>query len=59
MARHVRVQEMVAAEAAADMLSAFQKRRWLRPEMEAATPTTPARSPNITKNPVAAFPIGK
>lgn len=50
---------MAAAEAAAGKLSAFQWRRWLRPEMAAATPTTPAIMANVTKNPVAAFPIGK
>ena len=59
MARHVMVQEMVAAVAAADKLPASQWRRWLRPEIAAATPTTPASMANVTKKPVAAFPIGK
>lgn len=59
MARQVRAQAMVAAEAADGKLSWFQKRTWLNPEMTDATPTTPAIKAKVTKNPVAAFPIGK
>lgn len=50
---------MMAAEAAACKLSIFQQRMWLNPERVDATPTTPAIKANTTKNPVAAFPIGK
>lgn len=32
---------------------------WLNPERADATPTTPEIKANTTKNPVAAFPIGK
>lgn len=59
MARRVRVQAMVATEAAAGKLSAFQARIWLIPANAEAAPTTPAIKANVTKNPVAAFPIGK
>lgn len=59
MARSVRVHAMVAAAAAEGRLSDVQERRWLSPEMAEATPTTPAIKANVTKNPVAAFPIGK
>lgn len=59
IARRVRLQAMAEAEAAAGKLSKFQKRRWLSPEMTEAMPTTPAIRENITKKPVAAFPIGK
>lgn len=50
---------MVATEEAADKLSESQYRRWFNPEMADAIPATPAIKPNMTKNPVAAFPIGK
>lgn len=50
---------MVAAEAAAGKLSKFQKRTWFNPDITDATPTTPAIKENVTKNPVAAFPMGK
>lgn len=59
MARTVRLQAIVAAEAADGKLSMFQWRMWLSPERTDATPTTPAIKANTTKNPVAAFPIGK
>lgn len=59
MARSVRLQAMIAAEAAAGRLSMFHLRIWLSPERTDATPTTPAIRENTTKNPVAAFPIGK
>lgn len=59
MARTVRVQAIVAAVAAAGKLPTVQERMWLRPEIVEAAPTTPASNANITKNPVAAFPIGK
>lgn len=59
MARSVRVQATVAAEEAANELSEFQYRRWFKPEMADAIPITPASKENMTKNPVAAFPIGK
>ena len=59
MARRVRLQAMAAVEAAEGKLSMFQKRTWLSPEMTDAMPTTPAIRANKTKNPVAAFPIGK
>lgn len=59
MARRVRLQAMAAALAAAGMLSRFQKRRWFSPEKTEAMPTTPAIRENVTKKPVAAFPIGK
>lgn len=55
----MRVQAIVAAAAADGKLSYVQERRWLSPEMAEATPTTPAIKANVTKNPVAAFPIGK
>ena len=59
MARRVRVQAIVAAVAAAGKLSVVQERTWLTPEIAEAAPTTPAIKANVTKNPVAAFPIGK
>lgn len=59
IARRVRAQAIAAAEAADGKLSAFQERIWLTPAMTDATPTTPAIKANVTKNPVAAFPIGK
>lgn len=59
MARSVRVQAMVATEAADGKLSAVQDRIWLIPDIADAAPTTPASKENVTKNPVEAFPIGK
>ena len=59
MARSVRVQAMVATEAADGKLSEVHERIWLIPEIADAAPTTPASKANVTKNPVAAFPIGK
>lgn len=59
MARTVRVHAIVAAVAAAGKLPTVQERMWLRPEIVEAAPTTPASNANVTKNPVAAFPIGK
>lgn len=59
MARRVRVQATAAAETAVGKLSKPQLRRWCSPEMAEATPTTPANNANTTKNPVAAFPMGK
>ena len=59
MARRVRVQAMVPAAAADGKLSELHSRMWLRPEITEAAPTTPAIRANVTKNPVAAFPIGK
>ncbi|KAK7848062.1 hypothetical protein CFP56_005576 [Quercus suber] len=58
-ARTVRDQAIAAAEAADGKLSAVHKRIWLIPDITAATPTTPAIIAYVTKNPVAAFPIGK
>lgn len=59
MARAVRVQAIAATVAADGKLSAVQERRWLSPDIADAAPTTPAIKANMTKNPVAAFPIGK
>ena len=59
MARTVRVQAIAAAAAADGKLSECQARRWLSPTIADATPTTPAIIAYVTKNPVAAFPIGK
>lgn len=59
MASRVRLQAIVAAEAVAGKLSTSQKRRWFTPVMTDATPTTPAIMANSTRNPVAAFPMGK
>ena len=59
MASRVRVQATKAIEAADDKLLAFHKRIWLIPAIADATPTTPAIRANVTKNPVAAFPMGK
>lgn len=59
MARRVRVQAMAAAVAADGKLSAVQERIWLIPEIAEAAPTTPAINANVTKKPVAAFPMGK
>lgn len=50
---------MVAAEAAPGKLSAVQMRTWFKPAMQDAAPTTPAIKAKVTKNPVAALPIGK
>ena len=59
MARTVRVQAIAAAEAADGKLSGVHKRIWFIPAIAEATPTTPAIKANVTKNPVAAFPMGK
>lgn len=59
IARTVRLQAIIAAVAADGKLWAFQARIWLNPDNADATPTTPASKANMTKNPVAAFPIGK
>lgn len=59
IARRVRVHAIAAAEAAEGKLSMLQSRRWLTPAMEDAIPTAPAIRANVTKKPVAAFPIGK
>lgn len=59
MASRVSDQAIIAAETAAGMLSRCHDRTWLTPAMAEATPTTPAIKENTTKNPVAAFPIGK
>lgn len=59
IARRVRVQAIAAAEAADGKLSIFQERTWLIPAKAEATPTAPAIKANVTKKPVAAFPIGK
>lgn len=52
-------QAMVAAETAAGRLAVFHDCRWLAPAITEAAPATPAIKANITKNPVAALPIGK
>lgn len=39
--------------------SAVQEGTWLSPDIADATPTTPAIKENVTKNPMATFPIGK
>lgn len=59
MASSVRDQAMAAAVSADGKLSAFQLRIWFIPAIADAAPTTPAIKANITKNPVAALPIGK
>lgn len=59
MASRVKVQATPAIEAADGKLLAFHERIWLKPAIADATPTTPARIANVTKNPVAAFPMGK
>lgn len=59
MAKRVSVQAIVATATAAGLLTASHDRRYTKPEMHEAPPTTPAIKENITKNPVAAFPIGK
>lgn len=59
MARTVRAHAMEATDAADGKLSEVHERIWLRPEINDPTPTTPAIKANVTKNPVAAFPIGK
>lgn len=50
---------MKATEAADGKLSEVHERIWLSPEINDPTPATPAIKANVTKNPVAAFPIGK
>lgn len=59
MARRVRVHAIKAEDDAEGKLSLFQSRMWLNPDKAEAAPTTPAINANTTKNPVAAFPIGK
>jgi hypothetical protein len=59
MASRVSVQAMKPAEAAAGRLSALQARTWWKPASAEAAPTTPAMTAKMTKNPVAAFPMGK
>lgn len=59
MARIVRVQAKTAAEEAAPKLSTLHDRIWFNPEIAEAAPNTPANKANVTKKPVAAFPIGK
>lgn len=59
MASSVRDQAIAAAEAAEGKLSGVQERIWFAPEMIEPIPTTPAIKDNVTKKPVAAFPIGK
>jgi len=59
IARTVRAHAIAATEAADGKLSEVHERIWLSPEINDPTPTTPAIKANNTKNPVAAFPIGK
>lgn len=59
IASAVRVQAMAPTEAAEGKLSAVHVRIWLTPTIADAAPTTPASKAKVTKNPVAAFPIGK
>ncbi|KAL5720370.1 hypothetical protein ACHQM5_004645 [Ranunculus cassubicifolius] len=59
MASRVRLQAISATDKAEGKLSACHNRIWLIPAIEDATPTTEAIKANTTKNPVAAFPIGK
>jgi len=59
MARTVRAHAIEATEAADGKLSEVHERIWLSPEINDPIPTTPAIKANVTKNPVAAFPIGK
>lgn len=59
MASRVKVQAMPATEAADGKLLAFHDRICLKPAIADATPTTPASIANVTKNPVAIFPMGK
>ncbi len=59
MASRVSVHAMNPEEAAAGKLSWLHARTWWNPASAAAAPTTPAITAKMTKNPVAAFPIGK
>jgi hypothetical protein len=59
MASSVSVQAMNAEEAAAGRLSWLHALTWWNPASAAAMPTTLAITAKMTKNPVAAFPIGK
>ena len=59
MAKTVSDQAMVAAETAAGRLAVVDDWIWLIPVITEAAPATPAIKENITKNPVAALPIGK
>ena len=59
MARIVRDQAKTAAEDAAPKLSALHDRIWFSPEIDEAAPATAANKANVTKKPVAAFPMGK
>lgn len=59
MARRVRVHAIMAEDCADDELSFLDERMWFIPLIAEAAPTTPAINENTTKNPVAAFPIGK
>ena len=59
MAKTVSDQAMVAAETAAGRLAVVDDWIWLTPVITEAAPETPAIKANITKNPVAALPIGK
>lgn len=59
MARTVRVQAIMATDAADGRLSELHDRMWLIPARADPAPTTDAINANVTKNPVAAFPIGK
>lgn len=60
MARRVRVHAIIAEDPGEDKrFSFFIKRILLVSLIAEAAPTTPAINENTTKNPVAAFPIGK
>lgn len=59
MARTVRAQVMIEEAAADKMLAGLACITSCNPVSEVITPTTPANSENITKNPVARLPIGK
>lgn len=58
MARRVRDQAVIEEAAADSKLDVLPRLKSWRPESELATPTSPAMSEKITKNPVARFPIG-
>lgn len=58
MARRVRLQAMTEDAAAENMPAGFPLLTSCKPASEEATPTMPAMSAKMTKNPVARFPIG-
>ncbi|KAF5184923.1 hypothetical protein FRX31_025490 [Thalictrum thalictroides] len=57
MARRVRVQAIIAIDAAEGKISACHNRTWFIPASDDARPTTEAIMAKTTKNPVAALPL--